>query len=391
MKGAELGVYATLLILTAGLALHAWKGEEPASKEGVVLFDAGAAGLETVTWDGKRNVATLEIEGKGDDAAVWITAGRKERLKVEPPELPTPPAAAGDDDDSAADGAADGSADGAAVEEVEVGPETPAEPEYGEAKTSSFPGSKQATTLVGRLSPLTALRQFDGLTDEDLDGMGLASPEGSITLAGGSKTLTLEIGGKAYGGSDTYVREPGSSTAYLLSSKDLGPLRSASSSLRDRDLLGFEPTDAAAAKIAAPGGAPVDAAHAGRHDKDNSFWTAPGGEERDAVLDGFMKAALAIKASTYLSDEDRPADADLEPVVALAFADERGRPLGKLELARRADEERSKEDDVVYEYFARSHRLRGQWAKVSRSAAEELGDALEGVAGRTASEVTPVD
>ena len=59
-----------------------------------------------------------------------------------------------------------------------------------------------------------------------------------------------------------------------------------------------------------------------------------------------------------------------------------GGELGSVRLARRVDEKRSRDDDVVYEWFASSHRLRGTWAKVSRTTAEEVADALDGVMGR---------
>jgi hypothetical protein len=373
MRGGELSIYAVLLLITGGLAFSAWKGEATVSKESVVVFDAGSGGLTQVVWEATRNVATLEITGKGDDASVWITAGRKKRLPAEEPATPTP-AAADDDDDDDDDSAG-------AVETVEVEPTTPAEPRYGEAELTSFPGSSQAVRLVERLGNLLALRQFDGLTPNELAGMGLDSPQGNLSLTSAGRSLTLEIGSKAYGSSDTYAREPGSTTAYLLSSKDLGSLRSASSSLRDRDLLGFEPTDAVAARIESPAGAPVPTVHEGRHDKNNSYWTAPEAEERDAVLDGFMKSVFQVKASSYLKTDDMPGPDELEAIVSVSFAGEKG-DLGLLELARRLDEERSKEDDPVYQYFARSHRLRGSWAKVSRTTAEEVADALEGVLGR---------
>ena len=368
MRAGELGFYAAFLALAAVLAFSSWKGEAPIAKESVIIFDAGSGGLTTVQWDAERNVATLEVAGSGDGAEVWITAGRKQRLTADEPEV-----ASGDDDDD------DDSA--GSVEVIEVEPETPAPVEYGEPELTSFPGSSQAVSLVERLSTLTALRQFDGLTDEELAGMGLDDPEGSITLTSGSKTLTLAIGSKAYGSSDTYARLGDSATAYLLSSKDLGSLRSASSSLRDRDLLGFEPTDAVSAQIQAPDAPATEAAHQGRHDKDNSFWSSPDEEERDAVLDGFMKSVLAVKASSYLQAEEMPTEAELTPIVAVQFVGEAG-PLGALELSKRIDEERTKDDEVVYQYFARSHRLRGGWAKVSRTTVEEVADALPGVLGR---------
>lgn len=364
MKTVEVWIYAALLAVSVVLAWGVWKGEEPASKGDVVLFDPGPGGVVSIEWDGERNAARLEITGSEDDLAVWVTAGRKKRI-VTPVES--------DDDDSAP---------AAGIEESTPAPKP--EPEYSEPDLKSFPGSKQAENLVAQLSPLMALRQFEGLGAEDLEAMGLVEPKGHLTLRGaGDASIELWVGDKAYGSSDTYVREPDGTTAWLVSSKDLGPLRSASSSLRDRDLLGFEPTDAAAASLLAAGGRSLEVTHEGRHDKDNAHWmSADSEEERDAVADGLMKSVLAMKASTYLKADEQPAEGTWEAVLDLRFTDEAGAELGQLELVRVVDPEKSREDDPIYKYFARSHRLRGGFASVSRSAAEEVGDALEGVLSR---------
>jgi hypothetical protein len=373
MKPLELTIYGLLLLVAVGFAHNAWKGEEPVARTSVVLFEPGSVGITEVLWEGERNAATLEVAGEGDELAVWVTAGKKKRLPPPAPEPVGDDDSAGDDDDSAP-----------------PEPATPAPPKYGEAELASFPGSKAARELVGRYGPLTALRQFDGLGDVELEEMGLLDPIATLLLRAGSKELQLEVGDKAYASSDTYVREPGSTTVYLLSSKDIGPLRSASTNLRDRDLLGFGAADAIDADIQAKDVRPFRVIHQGRHDKDNSYWTTPEApEDRDAVLDGFMKAALQVRASAYLGADEMPARGDLEPIVGLAFRGEDGGELGGMSLARRVDEERSKDEEIVYEWFATSHRLRGTWAKVSRSTAEEVHDALGGVLGREAVQSMP--
>ncbi len=367
MKTVEVWIYGALLAISVALAWGTWKDEEPASKGDVVLFDPGPDGVVKVEWDGERNAATLEVSGSGDDADVWVTAGRKKRIVVEKE---------GDDDDSAP-----AAADAEAETVVEDKPEV--ERTYGPPDFLAFPGSQQAINLVGQYSPFKALRKFDQLTDEDLAAMGLAEPKGRLVLQGsGDRAIELEVGDKAYGSSDTYVRPVGGSSVYLVSSKDLGPLRSASSSLRDRDPLGFEPTATAAATVTAGAGQQVAVKHEGRHDKDNSYWLPTDSEERDAVIDGLMKAVLGLKVAAYLKDEDQPAEPTLEPVISVVFTDEAGQSMGQLEVARTIDDRRSRDDDVVYRYFARSHRLRGSWANVSRSSAEEVSDALEGVLSR---------
>ncbi len=378
MKTLELTVYAVLLAVAIGLSWNAWKGEEPVAKDSVAIFDPAPVGLTEVIWDGKRNAATLEITGRGKDAVVWVTAGKKKRL----------PAPTGDDDDSAGDDdSAEADDDDSGIIEIET---KPPEPQYGAPELASFPGSAAADKLLERYDPLEALRQFDDLTEEQLDEMGLLEPKASLLLRAGSEELKLEVGDKAYASSDTYVRAPGSRTVWLLSSKDIGPLRSASTNLRDRDLLGFEPTDAIDSDIQPASGRQFEAVHQGTHDKDNAYWADPDDpEQRDAVLHGFMTALFGIRASKYLKADEMPTRDQLEVVVTAAFRGQDGGELGSLVLARRVDEKRSRDDDVVYEWFASSHRLRRSWAKVSRTAAEEVADALDGVLGRGLGELAP--
>ena len=375
MKTLELTIYAILLLVVIGLSWNAWKGEEPVAKDSVEIFDPAPVGLTEMIWEGERNAATLEIIGEGDDAQVWVTAGKKKRLPAPAPEALADDDSASNDDDSASND--DDSAEGSEA------PTLPPKPLYGEAEVASFPGSDAAAKLVARFSPLTALRQFDDLTDEQLDEMGLTEPEATLLLRAGSEELHLEVGDKAYASSDTYVRAPGARTVWLLSSKDIGPLRSASTNLRDRDLLGFVPTDAVDSNIQPGAGRPFKAFHQGTHDKDNAYWAdADDPEQRDAVLDGFMKALFQLRASSYLKADEMPGREELEPVVAVAFRGQDLGELGSMRLARRVDEKRSRDDDTVYEWFATSHRLRGTWARVSRTTAEEVADALDGVLGR---------
>lgn len=363
MKALELWLYAILLLVAIAFSWHAWKGEEPTRKESVTLFDPEPVGVTEVVWEGESNAATLEVAGKGDDVSVWVTAGQKKRLPAPAPEPKGDDSA--DDDDSAAGG------------------KEPPKPRYGEPELTSFPGNDAAEKLVARFSPLAALRQFDDLTDDQLDEMGLLEPASTLVLRAGSEELKLEVGDKAYGSSDTYARKPGERTAYLVSSKDIGPLRSASTNLRDRDLFGFEAQDAIEANIQPRMKAPLLAIHQGRHDKDNAYWTdAQTPDQRDAVLDGFMKALFQLRANTFPKADEMPDRADMEAVVVAAFRGEDGGELGSVELARRPDPKRTTPENTVWEWFATSPRLKGTWAGVSRSTAEEVSDALDGVLGR---------
>ncbi|MEE2829081.1 MAG: DUF4340 domain-containing protein [Myxococcota bacterium] len=367
MKALELRIYGALLVVAAILSYLAWTDEGgETSQEDIVVFEPGKGGPVSVDWTGKRAAAHLEFTGSAEAVEVWITAGRRPRIQAPAPP-PKEPKEAGTDGEA---------------QEAEID-KTPPEPVYGEPELTSFPGNKAAKDLAKLFHPLEAVRRFDGLGEEQLADMGLDAPEGQLVVEGRNRRLNLDVGTKAYGSSDIYVREPGSQTVYLLSRKVVGPLKSASSSLRDKNLFGFEAGEVATATVQLMGmEAPIKASHQGRHDKDNSFWTRPGSaEERDAPLDALLKAVFGSKASKYILHADQPGGTDLEALFTVGFAGDNG-SLGQLEIARRKDEDKSSADKVAYSWYARSHRTRDQWAGLSARTGEELTEAAEALRSR---------
>lgn len=367
MKFAEVRIYAVLLLLASGFAYQSLTGETaPKATDTVVIFEPGKDGVTSVDWTGERSAAHLEFSGPVDDSDVWITAGRRKRIQApapppeEKPEAEKPEADEGD----------------GAEPDADAEPPPKPEPVYGEPELTSFPGNTTAQGLAERFAPLTALRRFDALSDDQLAEMGLAEASSMLLVEGGGRTMRLEIGDKAYGSSDLYAREPGSTTAYLLSRKVVGSLKSASTSLRDKNLFGFAATEAVAASIQKTGAkSPIEATHQGRHDKDNAFWSAVGSDEIDPVLDTLIKRIFEAKAMKYLVATDAPAAEDLETLVHVVFRDERS-DLGTIAFARRAktDETGASKGDS---WYARSTRSREQWVEVSKAVGTDLVDALD--------------
>jgi hypothetical protein len=360
MKPSEVRIYGLLLLVALGFSYAAWQGEDtPSSSEVVVVFDPGKAGATSIDWTGERSAAHLEFSGPVDDADVWITAGRRQRIAAPAP-IPEEKASEENQGDS----------EGSPEEQED------AKPVYGEPELTSFPGNTTASGLAEQFAPLTALRRFDGLNQEQLETMGLLTVSSRLLVDGGGRRLELEIGDKAYGSSDVYAREPGATTAYLLSRKVVGSLKSASTSLRDKNLFGFDPTEVAKASVVLPKKkAPVVAIHQGRHDKDNSFWSAANSAELDAGLDALVKRVFEAKAKRYLKRDELPVDADLEPIVSVAFEGD-SRAVGAISFARRVNEERSVDGEVAYFWYARSSRSRDQWVEVSKAVGGDLVDAL---------------
>ncbi len=359
MKPLETWIYAALLLVSLGLAYNAWQddGEGAANTDtrDVVVFDPGSGGITRLDWKGPKNVASVETEGKGEDLRAWVSAGK--RVKVQGPAAPE---AAGDDD----------SADGSAAQ-----PAKPPAPVYGEPEMRSFPGGKQVTELVEKFSPLRAMRRFDDVDAEGLEEMGLTEPEASLSVTSAAgKTLDLEVGSKAYGSSDTYVRDPENGSVYLLGSKVLGPLRSAESRLMERNILGFPAVDAQQAQVAAPGGESRKLSHQGTHDEDNAYWADPDKpDELNTTIDGFMKKIFQLRATAYPKDTERPAKGSVDSVLRVVFSGAKNRHL---ELGRVLDAKRSKPDEPVYNWHVRTHLTRDLWVKVSRNSGRELGDTL---------------
>jgi len=365
MKAIETWIYGMLLLISLGLAYNAWQGDgednSAADSHDVVVFDPGSGGPMELHWQGETSVASVVIEGKGDDLRSWVSAGKRSKIAG-----PAAPASAGDDD---------------SADDASAVPDEPPKPVYGEAKTRSFPGGKQVKELAARFAPLRAMRRFDDLGPESLEEMGLSEPEASLSVTSATgKTLELQVGSKAYGSSDTYVRNEQSGTVYLLNSKVLGPLRSAESRLMERKILGFPAVDAKEATLVAAAGSSRTLSHQGTHDEDNAYWADPASaDELDTTLDGFMKKIFQLRATAYPKDDERLANESVESLFRISFSGGRDRHV---ELGRVLNEKRSKADEPAYDWHARTHLTRDLWVKVSRTAGRELSDALDDVEAR---------
>ena len=359
MKRLEPWIYGVLLVVTLAVAWGIRSGGDPVDKSDTVVFDPGAGGISVMRWEGEREVATIEVSGKGEGLQTWVTAGKKE--KIETPK-------AGDDDDSGGDD------DDSAVAEATQPAKVEMDVTFGDPIVRSFPGNATATKLVESFSPLTALREFDTLDADALEQMGLTDPKGSLVIEASSGTVTFQVGEKAYGSSDTYVRDGTAGRVYLVSSKDLSPLRGAENRLVERKLLTFEEADATELLLAVQG-APVGSkrVHQGRHDKNNSYWSLPDSpDDQDTVFDGFVDKLLQLRASTYPTPDEAPDDDAVEEVFTASFVGPSG-PLDTLRLGRLHDEQRTTEDEIVWKYVARSERTR-QWVVVSKATASEIAD-----------------
>ena len=407
MKTVETWIYAILLVCTLAWAYTVEKEERPETKTDVVAFDPHGARISKLSWEGKRRVAHLTIEGAGDEFDISIRAGRRKRLEPEKksdkakeekenPERndatkgsdsPAPskrasqeesakPSATPKDSPSRSRKKPAGKASPSESANPSSEGEKPAEPRYGEPEWRLFPGNQQARKLVEDFSPLKALREFRDLSPDALSEMGFDDPKAVLTIEAGTRTLRFEVGEKAYGSSKVYIRPEGGDRVYLVPSKVITPLKFAEDRLRDRNPLGFEKKGVRSVTISeVASGREARLEQQGRHDPVNAYWTKPGAEEtHERLFDDFMEKLFLLRVVRYPTETERPAPGDLEEIFEITFTGEEGQ-LGELMLARKVSPEKSSDETIRYTWYATTPHTRS-WAVVTARTAEDLVEML---------------
>lgn len=403
MNRIELIVHGALLVIALGLAYGAWKADAPEERRSFTIFDPGAGGVEEVTWEDEKTVATVKIEGKGEAVRTWVTHGRRKPIptKLDEPRPASQPANAPDAGPANADAghvadAPASSRDAGAVAADAGKPEPPKAPttskadeppkapesaptsepadkkaqkiQYGKPQLRSFPGNDTSRQLVEALTPVKALRQFDSVDEETAKAMGMDEPQGTLALkTRAGKTLVFEVGETAYGTRSSYVRKKGESTIYLLGDDIVSMVRAADSRLMERRFWTFDEPDAVAIEVAASG-AKVRLEQQARLSKGSSFWTLAGSEARSTEVEGFVEKLFDLRAQTYPAHGAAPKDTDLEVVMSATFALEGKRGV-KIDLARGAGE------PGKAKWYARTPLTRG-WVTVRSSLAIDMTELL---------------
>lgn len=376
MKRWEPYLHGATLALSLGLCWSIWKHEEPAEKSSVTVLEIGDGSLESLEWDDGKSVATVSFTGKEESLETWVTAGRRKKLPKAPQATPAPDSAV------AVDGATP--APTPAEPTPKPGEEDDDDATYGEPELRSFPGNDQAEKLADGFTPLVALRQFDNLGAESLKEMGLDTPEGTLVVRAAGREHRFEVGDKAYGSNDNYLRVAGGGPVYLVSSTVLGPLRGADNRLVERDPFGVDLADVARLVVSTPAGPGFEAVHAARHDKTNSFWAQPATpEQKDAALDGFVDKLLSLRVTTYPTEAEKAESAGVETVFSARVVGDTG-DLSTVQIGRKVDVAKSKPDEVHWAFYGRTPRTRDTWVVVSKATAQELADSLPNLTGAPA-------
>lgn len=288
-------------------------GEDRAADTDVTVLSVQPGALERITFTSDE--ATITVEEVEDDLGAYlrITHVDRDEVVIEPEPIPDDvsdpdaPEAVEEDGDDGAEGP-----EGADGDEADA----PAEPEPEteariETTTVTFLGNEDAQGLWDAFQPLTALRQLS--VGDDLSAFGLDDPASRIEVVAGGDTLTLQLGGEAYGTRDAYVGYDGG--VYLVDDKTLRPLVLAKTRLVERRLHPLDQGDIASVEVRRAGDPPRTLVQRHADDDTKAFWAlgeAP--EVRSATATAWMGKLLRLRVRAW-PDEGAEAPT-LEPVFA---------------------------------------------------------------------------
>jgi hypothetical protein len=250
-------------------------------------------------------------------------------------------------------------------------------PAEGEPSTERFVGSDAVTEFLRQVAPFRARRSLGELDAEQLGEVGLAEPEGRLTLRCAGQSSTFELGGRAYGTGDRYVRAERGGAVHLVSTDRLSSLESAEFRLMERSLHTFEWRDVVSLTLRASGQERRLLQH-NRLDEARAEWVDEANpERRNETYGNWLSRFPRMRVQRYLDADARPG-ADLE---GMSAAPERvlrmemtgtSGELGFLEL------ERIDADQPAY--YAKTETTRS-WVRVPTSVAQQIEDDLRSMLG----------
>ena len=180
-------------------------------------------------------------------------------------------------------------------------------PENEAAVETSFIGGEDADAYLDALTPLVAQRSLGELEGDALEDVGLSPPEGTITFACGDDAHAFEVGGRAYGTGDRYLRREGEREVLLVPSMLIRALATAEVRLMQRRLHRFDYVEATGATIETRD-ARFELEHRNRRAHDAAWIDASRADARRRDLDRFMRALSQLSVREYLESEPEPGE-----------------------------------------------------------------------------------
>lgn len=165
------------------------------------------------------------------------------------------------------------------------------------ASKSAFVSIATGEKLFERMAPLRAIRSAGTMPDERIQELGLDKPEGTLRVKLSSGERSLEIGGSTPGGTDRYVRDPSTSSVYVIAGEIVRDFEWAESRLLERDLHAFKEAEVTRAKLVASGNSREVVR---RSEGGKTFWAdAASPDASDETIGNFMDRLDRLRPSEY--------------------------------------------------------------------------------------------
>ncbi|MGH1345527.1 MAG: DUF4340 domain-containing protein [Nannocystales bacterium] len=267
MKSAVIG-YGLALTLALGGAYQTWTHEgDPDLSGSTVILDVERADLEALVFESPTGRVRLEL--REDELGPYVWALTEPVAKPEPePESPS-------------------------------AKPVPAQPQ-------AFKAGAAGETIAKGSAPFVAKRVLEGIDGSKLEELGFGDEQASLTFhRKGRDTKTYEVGAKAYGGSNRYIRDPADGTVYIVAASLIDSLETADRSLPDRSLLAFDVTDIDTISVR---GGEAEATYVQNNPDDRAarFWSTPGSSDPSPAAAGWFDKALRLKVLRYIEPANKP-------------------------------------------------------------------------------------
>jgi len=323
-------IYALLLVGSLGWAYQTWThADELALADKVVIMPGKPEQLASVVFRSSKLELTLEFREDEHGRYAWgnaVPLGEAAEAPEPPPSTPL------------------------------VAP-TPEEFKVGKAGDAVFEA----------LAPFVAKRRLEGITDDDLEALGLQEPEATLEITReGKETKRFELGSNVFGGANVYVRDPDDGAIYLVEARVIRPLRSGARNLPERSLSGVDERKIERITLRVGDRQATFEQH-NPDDLDAKYWNAARDEDKSPEIDAWVGKALRLPASHYVQSGESPED--LTHAFDFAIQAEDGTTV-TVEVLRNFD------DEGQEQFFARSEHTRGL-VKLPRAAAAEASTDLD--------------
>ncbi|MGF1468966.1 MAG: hypothetical protein ACFCGT_22805 [Sandaracinaceae bacterium] len=323
-------IHAILALGGLTWAYLVWTEEEGAAdEEEVVVLECTPARFERAELTSEDKRTLLQPEGTGDERVLWVTAVRN--------------------------------------------------PGQDNEVTEVFVGSEEGLAYLEQLAPLRAHRSLGELSEEQLEEVELIGGSSQLAVRCGGRTATFDLGGRAFGSGDRYLRSTDGGPVFLVDAERLAGLEAPAIRLMQRSLHTFEPTEVASLRVQADG-AERALVQRNRLDPQRAAWVDEADPDRRNELYGnWLVSVGRLRVMTYLPRDTAPEDHEQatgpqEEILRLEYRGEGGNELGFLELVRVPESETS------MLYYARTEATKS-WVQVPTSAAEEVRDNVRPVVG----------